>query len=183
MTARPSPIPAAGHAATAEAWPARLLRALAQNPEPLSAPTLGILLAEPGQRRRLLISRASALRRREKTGHAERAGRLPAKRSAAPSTRSAPSATLADTAGAVSSSCGRWATPEWVLKKRPGLDAPVLTRLMTVRPYGQPEPHGPDLLRAGYFRAAGALGEQREKLSQTRIRLGQMPFGFAKSPP
>ena len=42
-------IPAAHHAATAETRPARLLRALAQNPEPLSAPALASLLAEPGR--------------------------------------------------------------------------------------------------------------------------------------
>ena len=42
-------IPAAQHAAPAETRPARLLRALAQNPEPLSAPALAGLLAEPGQ--------------------------------------------------------------------------------------------------------------------------------------
>ena len=47
-------IPAADHAVTAETRPARLLRALAQNPEPLSAPALAGLLAEPGRRRRLL---------------------------------------------------------------------------------------------------------------------------------
>ena len=57
-------IPAAEHAATAETRPARLLRALAQNPEPLSAPALASLLAEPpGQRRRLLASYDRALHR------------------------------------------------------------------------------------------------------------------------
>ena len=49
-------IPAGGHAATAETRPARLLRELAQNPEPLSALALASLLAEPGRRRRLLAS-------------------------------------------------------------------------------------------------------------------------------
>ena len=69
-------IPAAQHAATAETRPARLLRALAQNPEPLSAPALASLLAEPGRRRRLLLSAYDrALRRHEQTGHVERAGR------------------------------------------------------------------------------------------------------------
>ena len=68
-------IPAAEHAATAETRPARLLRALAQNPEPLSAPALASLLAEPGRRRRLLSSYDRALRRHEKAGHVERAGR------------------------------------------------------------------------------------------------------------
>ena len=68
-------IPAAEHAATAETRPARLLRALAQNPEPLSAPALASLLAEPGQRRRLLSSYDRALHRHEQAGHVERAGR------------------------------------------------------------------------------------------------------------
>ena len=57
-------IPAAEHAATAETWLARLLRALAQNPEPLSAPALASLLAEPGQRHRLLISYYDRILRR-----------------------------------------------------------------------------------------------------------------------
>ena len=70
----------ADHAATAETWPVRLLKALAQNPEPLSAPALASLLAEPGQRGRLLISCASALRRLERAGHAERAGRAAKRR-------------------------------------------------------------------------------------------------------
>ena len=73
-------IPAADHAATAETWPVRLLKALAQNPEPLSAPALASLLAEPGQRGRPLISCASALRRLERAGHAERAGRAAKRR-------------------------------------------------------------------------------------------------------
>ena len=73
-------VPAADHAATAETRPARLLKALAQNPEPLSAPALASLLAEPGQRPRLLISCASTLRRLEKAGHAERAGRAAKRR-------------------------------------------------------------------------------------------------------
>ena len=68
-------IPAGDHAATAETRPARLLRALAQNPEPLSAPALASLLAEPGRRRRLLSAYDQALRRHEKAGHVERAGR------------------------------------------------------------------------------------------------------------
>ena len=68
-------IPAAEHAATAETRPARLLRALAQNPEPLSTPALASLLAEPGQRRRLLSAYDRALRQHEQAGHVERAGR------------------------------------------------------------------------------------------------------------
>ena len=68
-------IPAAHHAATAETRPVRLLRALAQNPEPLSAPALASLLAEPGRRRRLLSAYDRALRRHEQAGHVERAGR------------------------------------------------------------------------------------------------------------
>ena len=70
-------IPAAEHAATAETRPARLLRALAQNPEPLSTPALASLLAEPGRRRRLLASYDRALHRHEQAGHVERAGRVP----------------------------------------------------------------------------------------------------------
>jgi predicted ArsR family transcriptional regulator len=73
-------IPAAEHAATAETRPARLLRALARNPEPLSAPALASLLAEPGQRLRLLASYDRALRRHEQAGHVERAGRVPKRR-------------------------------------------------------------------------------------------------------
>ena len=69
-------IPAADHAAPAQTRPVRLLRALAQNPEPLSAPALASLLAEPGRRRRLLLSSYDrALRRHEQAGHVERAGR------------------------------------------------------------------------------------------------------------
>ena len=68
-------IPAADHAATAETRPARLLRALAQNPEPLSTPALASLLAEPGRRRRLLSSYDRTLHRHEQAGHVERAGR------------------------------------------------------------------------------------------------------------
>ncbi len=67
-------IPAGGHAATAETRPARLLRELAQNPEPLSALALASLLAEPGRRRRLLASYDRALHRHEQAGHVERAG-------------------------------------------------------------------------------------------------------------
>jgi hypothetical protein len=65
---------AAEHAATAETRPARLLRALAQNPEPLSTPALASLLAEPGQRRRLLASYDRTLRQHEQAGHVEQAG-------------------------------------------------------------------------------------------------------------
>jgi hypothetical protein len=68
-------IPAADHTATAETRPARLLRALAQNPGPLSTPALASLLAEPGRRRRLLPSYDHTLRRQEQAGHVERAGR------------------------------------------------------------------------------------------------------------
>ena len=68
-------IPAADHAATADTRPARLLRALAQNPEPLSTPALASLLAEPGRRRGLLSAYDKALRRHEKAGHLEQAGR------------------------------------------------------------------------------------------------------------
>src|SRR3984957_16347936 len=67
-------IPAAQHAATAETRPARLLKALAQNPEPLSTPALASLLAEPGQRRRLLASYDRILRQHEQAGHIEQAG-------------------------------------------------------------------------------------------------------------
>ena len=70
-------VPAGGHAAAGETRPARLLRALAQNPEPLSTPALASLLAEPGRRRRLLSSYDQALRRHEQAGHVERAGRVP----------------------------------------------------------------------------------------------------------
>ena len=73
-------IPAAEHAATAQTRPARLLRALAQNPEPLSTPALASLLAEPGQRRRLLASYDRALHLHEQAGHVERAGRVPKRR-------------------------------------------------------------------------------------------------------
>jgi hypothetical protein len=73
-------IRAAEHAAAAETRPARLLRALAQNPEPLSTPTLASLLAEPGRRRRLLASYDRALYRHEQAGHVERAGRVPKRR-------------------------------------------------------------------------------------------------------
>ena len=68
-------IPAAQHAAAAETRPVRLLRALAQNPEPLSTPALASLLAEPGRRRRLLSAYDHTLRRHEQAGHVERAGR------------------------------------------------------------------------------------------------------------
>jgi predicted ArsR family transcriptional regulator len=68
-------IPAVHHAVTAETRPVRLLRALAQNPEPLSAPALASLLAEPGRRRRLLSAYDHTLRRHEQAGHVERVGR------------------------------------------------------------------------------------------------------------
>ena len=68
-------IPAAQHAAAAETRAARLLKALAQNPEPLSTPALASLLAESGQRRRLLSTYDRALHQHEKAGHVERAGR------------------------------------------------------------------------------------------------------------
>jgi hypothetical protein len=85
----------------------------------------------------------------------------------------------------------RWAglagDPRRALKNSPGLSAPALTRMVTVRPRSQPreqsEPHAPDLLRTGYFRAAGHPGEQQEKLIQARIGVRQVPFDFAKSPP
>jgi predicted ArsR family transcriptional regulator len=73
-------IPAAQHPATAETRPARLLRALAQNPEPLSAPALASLLAEPGRRRRLLATYDRILHRHEQAGHVERTGRVPKRR-------------------------------------------------------------------------------------------------------
>jgi hypothetical protein len=72
-------IPAADHAA-AEIRPVRLLRALAKNPEPLSTPSLVGLLAEPGQRLRLLMSYDRALHRHEQAGHVERAGHVPKRR-------------------------------------------------------------------------------------------------------
>ena len=68
-------IPAAQHTAPAETRPARLLRALAQHPEPLSAPALASLLAEPGRRRGLLSAYDHTLRRHEQAGHVEQAGR------------------------------------------------------------------------------------------------------------
>jgi DNA-binding PadR family transcriptional regulator len=73
-------IPAADHEAAAETRPARLLTALAQHPEPLSALALASLLAEPGQRRRLLASYDRILYRHEQAGHVERAGRVPKRR-------------------------------------------------------------------------------------------------------
>ena len=54
-------IRAAEHAATAETRPARLLTALAQNPEPLSVPALASLLAEPGPRPARLMSQPLGL--------------------------------------------------------------------------------------------------------------------------
>jgi hypothetical protein len=68
-------VPAAEHAVTADTRPARLLRALAQSPGPLSTPDLARLLAEPGRRRRLLSAYDHTLRRHEQAGHVERAGR------------------------------------------------------------------------------------------------------------
>jgi hypothetical protein len=68
-------IPAAEHGTTPETRPVRLLRALAQTPEPLTASALASLLAEPGPRLRLLMSYDQALRRHEQAGHVERAGR------------------------------------------------------------------------------------------------------------
>jgi DNA-binding PadR family transcriptional regulator len=73
-------ISAADRAAPAETRPARLLRALAQNPEALSAPALASLLAEPGRRRKLLVSYDRILSRHEQAGHVERAGRVPNRR-------------------------------------------------------------------------------------------------------
>ena len=70
-------IPAAEHAATAETRATRLLKALAQNPEPLSTPALASLLAESGQRRRLLSSYDRTLHQHEQAGHVERAGHAP----------------------------------------------------------------------------------------------------------
>ena len=69
-------IPATRNAATAETRPVRLLRTLAQNPEPLSAPALASLLAEPGRRRSLIPSYDQILHRHEQAGHVERAGRV-----------------------------------------------------------------------------------------------------------
>ena len=83
-------IPAAEHAATAETRPARLLRALAQNPEPLSSPALTSLLAEPGRRRRLLASYDRILHRHEQAGHVERAGRERKGRGRPPSSGASP---------------------------------------------------------------------------------------------
>ena len=73
-------INAAEHAAAAQTRPARLLRALAQNPEPLSTPVLASLLAEPDRRRRLLATYDQILHRHEQAGHLERAGRVPKRR-------------------------------------------------------------------------------------------------------
>ena len=74
MTARPSPSLPQQHAA-AETRPARLLKALAQNPEPLSTPALASLLAESGQRRKLLSAYDHTLHQHEQAGHVEQAGR------------------------------------------------------------------------------------------------------------
>ena len=60
--------------AAAKTRSVRLLKALAQNPEPLSTPTLASLLAEPGQRQRLLASYDRALRQHQQAGHVEQAG-------------------------------------------------------------------------------------------------------------
>jgi hypothetical protein len=61
-------IPAVEHAATADTRPARLLKVLAQNPEPLSTPALASFLAEPGQRQRLLATYDRTLRQHEQAG-------------------------------------------------------------------------------------------------------------------
>ena len=63
-------------AVTAKTRSARLLRALAQNPEPLSTPALASLLAEPGQRQRLLASYDRVLRQHEHAGHVEQVGHV-----------------------------------------------------------------------------------------------------------
>ena len=83
-------IPAGGHAATAETRPARLLRELAQSPEPLSALALASLLAEPGRRRRLLASYDRALHRHEQAGHVERAGHTTKDAAGPPSSGASP---------------------------------------------------------------------------------------------
>ena len=70
-------IPAPEQAGRAETRAVRLLKALAQDPEPLSTPALASLLAESGQRRRLLSSYDRALHRHERAGHVERAGHAP----------------------------------------------------------------------------------------------------------
>jgi hypothetical protein len=72
-------IPAAEHAAT-KTRPVRLLRVLADNPEPLTTTVLASLLAESGRRRRLLSSYDQILRRHEQAGHVERAGHVPQRR-------------------------------------------------------------------------------------------------------
>jgi hypothetical protein len=73
-------IPATEPAATAETQAVRLLRALADNPEPLTAAVLAGLLAEPGRRRKLLPSCRRILHRHEQAGLVERAGRGPRRR-------------------------------------------------------------------------------------------------------
>ncbi len=73
-------IPAAAPAAEAESRSVQLLRALADNPEPLTAAVLAGLLAEPGRRRKLLPSCSRILHRHEQAGHVERAGRVPRRR-------------------------------------------------------------------------------------------------------
>ena len=70
-------IPAPEQAGRAETRAVRLLKALAQDPEPLSTPALASLLAESGQRRRLLSSYDRALHRHERAGHVERVGHAP----------------------------------------------------------------------------------------------------------
>ena len=76
MTARPSPSLPQTTRHQQKPGPRGSCRALAQNPEPLSTPALASLLAEPGRRRRLLLSSYDrALRRHEQAGHVERAGR------------------------------------------------------------------------------------------------------------
>ena len=73
-------IPAEQYPPAAETRPVRILRALAQNPEPLSAPALASLLAEPGRRRKLLPAYDQILRRHEQADRVERAGRVPQRR-------------------------------------------------------------------------------------------------------
>jgi hypothetical protein len=70
-------IPAAQHAATAETRPYGSSKYWVQNPEPLSTRALASLLAEPGQRQRLLASCDGTLRGHEQVGRVERAGHVP----------------------------------------------------------------------------------------------------------
>jgi hypothetical protein len=108
-----------------------------------------------------------------------------------PATSPAPSkAANSSLPSALCTEARKLATPARALKNRPGLGAPVLTRLVTVRPRSRPreqsEPHGPDspdLFRTGYLRASGHPGKQQEKIIKARIGVSQVPFDFAKSPP